>query len=117
MDIAHTRKADLAVAYDMLEAKHEALLAKVASLENGLRAMSNELEASRFECRNLQSMVTAYRNGEIRRDTLTIRAGASAIKVARGLAAAGVPCFARGERVYHSITKAIIAEPSHGSAS
>lgn len=97
----------------MLEAQIEAQRAKIEALENSLRTMANDLEAARFEARNLQDMVTAYRNGQIRRDTMVIREGASAIKVARALAAAGVPCFARGDRVLHSITKAILAEPAH----
>lgn len=92
-----------------LEAHVEALKARNDALEASLRSMHADLEEARFECRNLQSMLSAYRTGQVRTDVMHIQRNASALAVARALAAQGVPCYARGNAVYHSRTQALLA--------
>lgn len=92
-----------------LMAQVEAQSAKIAALEASIRGHIRDFEELQFECRNYESMLAAYRSGEVRSDVLKIKDNASVIKVARALAEQGVPCFARGDHVYHSHTKAILA--------
>lgn len=84
-----------------LEAELEAARAQIDGLRlevAGERARVIELEAE------LQRLHTVHR------DAAVIKNRAELMAVMRELSKQGVPCFMRGGFVYHSLTKAILAQ-------
>lgn len=90
-----------------LMAEREALRAKIDALTMELNAIIRERDELKFDNLNLQDMLTVYREGHIK-DAKKISATAASMLRAKNLAAQGVPCYAKGEYVYHARTNAII---------
>ena len=92
-------------------AMHEAT---IEQLQRELAAATRDLEASGFECRNLQAMVNSYMAAAHQvADTEAVEFTGLALRCKR-LNQQGVPALIHRGNVLHSRTRAVIAPGSYG---
>lgn len=84
-----------------LEAQHEALRCE-------LDAMTLERDGERREAERLSAELMRLQTTH--HDAVTIRNRGELMQVMRKLSAEGVPCIMRGGFIYHSMTKAVLAQ-------
>lgn len=105
MPISRLRKADLLSAYNQLEAKYEAELARAQGLRDDLAAAHGVIADLRGEIRVLEA---SFR--ESVHDMVRVTGRAELLVKCRELTQQGVPCHMQGDVVKHRLTGAVLAQ-------